>query len=245
MFFSASSSLASSFFVGLIAGSMGALFKGSKQKNGKAKHRWPILIFSFIFMFAIFLFFQLSPAKNIQPNLWWFLFCGLLWGLSLIVPGMTTSSILIFMGLYEPLTAGISAVDIGVLGPMVIGILAVVLLLSRAVESLFRKCYSAAYHVVIGFVAASTLIIVPYQFSGIGEALLCLLLIAVGLQPRGFWSVSVILRINNIKGGVANICNTPINMRQSLLQIAGLPPVLRRRQYCLSPYPSEPALHIS
>lgn len=179
MFFSASSSLAASFFIGLIAGSIPTLFKEA-NKNGKRKNRWLFFIFSFIFMFGFFLFFELTPTTAINPNIWWFLLCGALWGLSLIVPGMTSSSVLIYLGLYEPLTAGISTVDIGVLGPMVIGIIIVVLLLSKAANSFFSKFYSAAYHVVLGFVLASTLIIIPLDYAGIGEALICLLLFIVG-----------------------------------------------------------------
>jgi len=113
-----------------------------------------------------------DKVLSIKPNIWWFAVCGVLWGLSLIIPGMTSSSTLIFLGLYGPMTAGISAFDMGVLIPMGIGIAVTIIGLAKAVNYFFEKKYSIAFHCVIGFVIASTLVIVPLEFSGIGEVLL-------------------------------------------------------------------------
>ena len=34
-------------------------------------------------------------SLEIAPNFFWYLLCGAMWGLSLVVPGMTSSSVLI------------------------------------------------------------------------------------------------------------------------------------------------------
>ncbi|MBQ9980692.1 MAG: DUF368 domain-containing protein [Oscillospiraceae bacterium] len=182
MFFLANAAMACCFFIGLIAGSMPAFYHEA-NRQGKKKNRWLGFVISTVLMLAFFIFFENTPvAGKMTPNFWAFLLCGVLWGLSLIVPGLTSSSLIIFLGLYEPFTAGISAFDLGVLGPMVIGIIVIVLLLARAVNTLFRKFYCHAYYVVMGFVLASTLVIIPRSFGGVGEGLACL-----GLAVLGFF----------------------------------------------------------
>ena len=44
-----------------------------------------------------------------------------------------------------------------------IGGLATVILLSRAINSLFEKHYSVAFHAIIGIVIAATIMIIPFS----------------------------------------------------------------------------------
>ena len=170
--FAANAAIAISVFIGLIIGSFPSLWKEA-GKCGRSKGSWIGLAASFAVMFAFFVLLGTNDkVLSIKPNIWWFAVCGVLWGLSLIIPGMTSSSTLIFLGLYGPMTAGISSFDMGVLIPMGLGIAVTIIGLAKAVNYFFEKKYSIAFHCVVGFVIASTLVIVPLEFSGIGEILL-------------------------------------------------------------------------
>ncbi len=172
LMFKASYNLAVWFFIGLIAGMMPSLFKEA-GRNGRPKSAWVSFAISFIAIFSFLLFIKLGKMMNIQPNIWWFLFCGALWGVSLVVPGMSSSSILIFMGLYEPMAAGIGkllepgkfADSLAVVVPLLVGIFLIVVIFARGVNYLFEKHYPAAYHIILGVVIASTLIIVPLEIK--------------------------------------------------------------------------------
>jgi len=178
--FEANAVLAISVFIGLIVGSMPSLWKEA-GKQGRTKGSWIGLVVSLAAMLTFFICLENNDtALSIQPNMWWFGVCGILWGLSLIIPGMTSSSTLIFLGLFTPMTAGIASLDMGVLIPMGVGILITILGLARAVNYFFEKKYSIAFHCVVGFVIASTLVIIPRQFAGVGEVLLAVLLFVVG-----------------------------------------------------------------
>ena len=102
---------------------------------------------------------DLLPA--VEPSFMWFVFCGVLWGLSIVVPGMTSSSTLMALYLYEPLNSGISNMDLSVIVPWGIGMLVTMLALAKLITILFERFYSKAYHFIIGITLASTLIIVP------------------------------------------------------------------------------------
>ena len=65
------------------------------------------------------------------------------------------------LGLYEPFIAGISHINLTVLIPAGIGALATMILLSKAVDMLFKKHYNIAFHIIIGIVAGATIMIIP------------------------------------------------------------------------------------
>lgn len=161
-----------SLFVGLIAGTFpGLLREGSK--NGRTKGMWIALAISTIALLAFFYTLKFSTSTTVTPSFGWYIFCGALWGISLIVPGMSSSSLLMFLGLYQPMSEGIATFDFNVLIPFAIGIIGTVLLLARLVNDLFEKHYGIAFFCVIGFVIASTIPIIPVSFTGWGEAVLC------------------------------------------------------------------------
>ena len=179
-----------SLFVGLIIGTFPSLFREG-AKEGRTKGMWIALAISTVLLLAFFYFLKSGQQATVTPSFGWFIFCGVLWGISLIVPGMSSSSILLFLGLYQPMSAGIAALDINVLAPFAIGIISTVVLLARVVNHLFEKHYGIAFYCVIGFVIASTIPIIPTSFTGVGEALLCILAVAAGIAGSYFmdrWS---------------------------------------------------------
>ena len=94
---------------------------------------------------AYFTFYLLDAGGSISvtPTFWSYLLCGVLWGLSLIIPGLASSGIMIYLGLYEPMNAGIGALNFSVIIPLLLGVAASVSLFARLVNMLF-KCGSAS-----------------------------------------------------------------------------------------------------
>ena len=179
-----------SLFVGLIAGTFPGLLREG-AKNGKSKGMYIALAISTIALLAFFYTLKFSTSTTVTPSFGWYIFCGALWGISLIVPGMSSSSLLMFLGLYQPMSEGISTFDMGVLVPFAIGIIGTVMLLARLVNHLFDKHYGIAFYCVVGFVIASTIPIIPVSFTGWVEALLCVAAAAAGFVGAFFmdrWS---------------------------------------------------------
>lgn len=170
------SNLVISAFVGLIFGVFPALFREAGQE-GRNRNSWIALVLSTILtmsMVAVFLVLEHQEAVSVTPSFFWYFFSGILFGVGVIVPGMSSSSPLIFLGLYGPMVAGIGSFDFGVLVPVALGVLCSVVVLARNVQKLFEKHYSVTFHCIMGFVLASTLPIIPYDFVSAKEAVLCL-----------------------------------------------------------------------
>ena len=67
------------------------------------------------------------------------------------------------LGLYTPLVDGIGSLDLGVLVPAGIGAVVTILCLAKAIDALFTRFYSCAFHAIIGIVIAATLVIIPFE----------------------------------------------------------------------------------
>lgn len=175
----ASSAITVSLFIGLIAGMIPSLFHDA-GKYGHRKTGWISMAVSFALLFSLLLYLQEGVQIDIVGNIGWFFFCGAVWGLSLVVPGLSSSSILIFLGLYQEMTYGISQFDFAVLIPLLAGILFTALLSARFVNRLFDNHHTVAYHAILGVVIASTIMIIPLEFGGAVEVLLSIVCAVVG-----------------------------------------------------------------
>lgn len=171
--------LATWLFIGLIAGMLPPLWRDS-GKDGRGRDCWLAFLLGFGVLFGLLLVVRLDILPTIAPGFGAFVFCGVLWGLSLVVPGMTSSGQLMALGLFQPLTDGIAALDMGVVIPWAIGMVVTVLLCARLVSHLFRTRRGVMCHIVLGVAVASTVVIVPLEYAGAGQALLSILCGAAG-----------------------------------------------------------------
>lgn len=155
-------------FIGLILGMTPQLYRDAGEK-GRDARAWAAFAVSFLSLTALFLYLRYGRHLSIEPNLGWWVFCGAVWGLNVIVPGTSSSSAMIFLGLYQPMLAGISHLHMDVILPIGVGAVAVVFSLSRAVNALFRRHHMITYHVILGAVLAMVVPIIPLHFDSAAE----------------------------------------------------------------------------
>ena len=147
-------------FIGLIGGMLPSLFREAGEQ-GRNKNSYISMVIAMIVVFALLISLKVFSVE-ISPNFFWYIFCGACLALSVIAPGMSFSTLLMPLGLYEPFVAGIGHLDFGVLIPGGIGGLATVILFAKAVNSLFEHHYSVAFHAIVGVVIAATVMIIPF-----------------------------------------------------------------------------------
>ena len=176
--FAADTSITLMLFFGLICGTLPELIKTSEMSNSKKS--WTPMILALALAYLVFHLLETDGRMIVEPSFWSYLLCGALWGLSLIVPGLASSGIMIYLGLYEPMNAGIGSLDFSVILPLLLGVAASVLLFARLVTMLFKKHYTVISRVILGFVTASTLMILPHSFANIEKLIVSLICFAAG-----------------------------------------------------------------
>ncbi len=180
LLFNQSETVATCLFIGLILGTLPSLWRDAGEQ-GRSRGGYVACALCFLGLSALLLYVQYGALYEMPANFFGFLFCGILWGLSFIVPGMTSSSILMAVGLLTPMVAGITSFDMGVLIPWGIGMAGTVVLFSRLIDHLFKVRYSLFSHAVFGVVLASTLAIVPFSFADTKELIWSIIAAVLGM----------------------------------------------------------------
>lgn len=154
-------------FIGLMVGTLPSVFGEANKEGFKKRYLLPFaLTFTLTVIFA-YLDSQgvdrvsvsvISPQDSV--------FYGGVIALGTIVPGISSSIILMYAGVYEAVLAGISTLDFAMLIPMGIGFGLTVLLLAKLISYMFKRFYGYTYYMVLGFVVGSILALMPNVSSG-------------------------------------------------------------------------------
>ncbi len=182
------------FFIGCILGTLPALFRQASKKGWKYWHLGLMIVVCALAYWLLQLF-EKGGAATLPQGLFTWILAGVLIGLGVVVPGLSPSNLLLYLqldgggSLYTGMTNGIKAADLSVVIPMLIGVAACVLLFSKLMNYIFSRAYAAMYHAILGFVIASTLIIVPVGFNYLSvDGLICLIVCAAGAALALFMS---------------------------------------------------------
>lgn len=166
-------------FIGLIVGTVPSLYREA-GKEGRSVGSWVSLTVCAGAIFTGLFYVSRVLSVELTPDFWSFSLSGALFGLGIVVPGLATSSVLMALGLYQPIMQGLATLDVVVLLSTLPGMALTVLLLARLVNWVFQTHYSIAFHGILGIVIASTLVIVPTGYTGAGEAALSALCAVTG-----------------------------------------------------------------
>lgn len=178
--------LATCAFAGLILGTLPSLIR-TAGKEKRTAGSYTAFLLSFVLFFALFTYLQYGVGIALTPSFIWFVLAGAIWGVSIVLPGLSSSAILLFLGLFEPMAEGAENFDFGVLLPLAIGGASAIVLLSRLVNMLYEKHFSVMSHIIIGIVLATTIPIIPLHFAGVLDFFIQVSLIVIGFSTAVFF----------------------------------------------------------
>lgn len=153
------------FFVGCIVGTGPALWREAGKK-GRNTRDIIILVASFVFGIVLLSLGSSAVNGSVPQNFFTWMIAGALIALGVIVPGLSPSNFIVYMGMYKAMADGFKSLDLSVLIPIAIGGLLTVLTLSKVIQHIFNVAYPQLFHFIFGIVLASTIMIVPTNYSG-------------------------------------------------------------------------------
>lgn len=175
------------FFVGCIAGTIPALWREA-GKEGRSMREIIILMVSFLLGLILLYLGKSSFHGNVTPSFGSWMICGALIAGGVIIPGLSPSNFIVYMGMYKEMSDGFKTLDMHVIIPIAIGGLLTVILLSKVVHYIFQKAYPQLFHFIFGVVLASTVMIIPLSYPGFTYVgyLACVALFLLGTS-LGLW----------------------------------------------------------
>lgn len=150
------------FFIGAVLGGLPYLFSKANVYSLSLK----TVLFVLIGMFSV-IFIRFLPVNtlNFNMNQWitsvlLLILIGIVLALALILPGISTSHILLVVGLYSPLLTAITQMDLIFLALISVSTLGGVFIITRPMEWLMIQFPHETYLLIIGFVIGSTMDII-------------------------------------------------------------------------------------
>lgn len=177
-------------FVGLIVGMIPSLFREAGEQ-GRNKNSFIGLAVAFFIVLALLICLMFVFSLKIPFNFATCIFCGFCLALSIIAPGMSFSTFLMPLGLYQPFVEGIGNLDFSVLIPVGIGAVVTFILFVRGINYMLKHHYSVMFHSIIGVVLAAT-ILTPFEAE----------LLEVAYQTTGAIIVNIAFGIIGIASGL-------------------------------------------
>lgn len=171
-------------FIGLILGSVPFIMKKSVAKGFSWKYLIPgVLTFGIGLALAILEMLGVTgdPVQSFDINfmntILLFVY-GIISAVSMVVPGISGSFILLLLGVYSAIISAISSLNILVLIPFGIGVVIGILVASKLIDFLLEHFYGYTYFAIIGFVVGSLLAIYPgfsFDMAGV-SSIICFVL---------------------------------------------------------------------
>lgn len=161
-------------FIGLILGTIPSLLKEtSSHKCIKLKDFFP-LIFSFILGICL-IFLENNSNSNyfsnsINISFLYLVFSGFIMSIGIIIPGVSSTILLMLLGIYPIYINAVSTLNLNILIPLGIGVLIGSILWLKLIKYLLNNYHEKTFYSIIGFTLGSILILYPsfsFNLNGI------------------------------------------------------------------------------
>ena len=169
------------FFIGCITGTLPSLW-GQAGRDGRKNYHFATLIICFTLALVFLRYIESTAGGGLPQNTYTWTLAGVIIAFGVVIPGLSSSTLLLFLQLYAPMTRAIAGLDFSVIIPIGIGGAATIVTFSRMMAYILNRAYGILFHGIIGFVIASTILIIPVNFDyfSIG-GLLCVVTLVLGI----------------------------------------------------------------
>ena len=166
-------------FVGLILTTIPSLLKEVNHKHKfKLTYIFYLIIALLIGLLTVFLEKNIIISSNNEFNYFYLILCGFLMSIGVVVPGVSSTIILMLLGVYSAYLTSLSAIYLPILAPMGIGLILGLFIFMKLTKICIDKFYAQTFYTIAGFTLGSILVIWPditFDINGLWT-LLCMMI---------------------------------------------------------------------
>lgn len=171
-----------SIFIGLIVGTIPSLIKEVNEKETfKPQYVLYLLITLAIGIITVVLENRMHITNNIDGiSIMYLVMCGAIMSVGIVVPGVSSTIILMLLGVYSVYLQSVANLYLPVLIPLGIGLILGSIIVMKLTKKLLEKFYAQTFYSIIGFTIGSVFVLLPQGMTLI-EVILCVLCIILGV----------------------------------------------------------------
>ena len=171
-----------SIFIGLIIGTIPSLIKEVNEKETfKPQNVIYLLIALAIGIITVVLENRMHITTNLDNiSIMYLVMCGVIMSVGIVVPGVSSTIILMLLGVYSVYLQSVANLYLPVLIPLGIGLVLGSIIVMKLTKKLLEKYYAQTFYSIIGFTIGSIFVLLP-QGMTLLETILCVLCIILGV----------------------------------------------------------------
>ena len=171
-----------SIFIGLIIGTIPSLIKEVNEKEKfKPQNVIFLLIALAIGIITVVLENRMHSITNLDNiSIMYLVMCGAIMSVGIVVPGVSSTIILMLLGVYSVYLQSVDNLYLPVLIPLGIGLILGSIIVMKLTKKLLEKYYAQTFYSIIGFTIGSIFVLLPQGMSLL-EIILCVLCIILGV----------------------------------------------------------------
>ena len=171
-----------SIFIGLIIGTIPSLIKEVNEKETfKPQNVLYLLIALAIGIITVVLENRMHITTNLDNiSIMYLVMCGAIMSVGIVVPGVSSTIILMLLGVYSVYLQSVANLYLPVLIPLGIGLVLGSIIVMKLTKKLLEKYYAQTFYSIIGFTIGSIFVLLP-QGMTLLEIILCVLCIILGV----------------------------------------------------------------
>ncbi len=170
-----------SIFIGLILGSIPSLLKQIHAETPFNYHYLPFFFVSLIVgISSVFLENSLHLSyETADISFWYLLLCGICMSAGVIIPGVSSTVILMLLGVYSIYLSSVSTLFLPTLFPIGIGLVVGSLFFMILTKFLLSNYHLPTYYAIIGFSLGSIFVLLP-TYTSILDVIISIACIILG-----------------------------------------------------------------
>lgn len=171
-----------SIFIGLILGTIPSLIK---QVNEKETFKPQNVIYLLIALGIGVITVIVENRMNIVSNgdsmsIMYLVMCGAIMSIGIVVPGVSSTIILMLLGVYSVYLQSVANLYLPILIPMGIGLILGSIIVMKLTKKLLETYYAQTFYSIIGFTIGSIFVLLPQRMTLL-ETILSVLCVILGV----------------------------------------------------------------
>ena len=171
-----------SIFIGLILGTIPSLIKEVNEKETfKPQNVVYLLIALAIGIITVIVENQINIVSNgDKMSIMYLVMCGAIMSIGIVVPGVSSTIILMLLGVYSVYLQSVANLYLPVLIPLGIGLILGSIIVMKITKKLLETHYGKTFYSIIGFTIGSVFVLLP-QGMTLLEIVLSILCVVLGV----------------------------------------------------------------
>jgi len=157
-------------FIGLILGSIPAFLHSIQEKEtntASSKSHFCFTVIAFIIAIGLVYFEKFSTVPTTQmttPSIGYLFLSGIIMSIGIVVPGVSSTVLLMLLGVYPIYLSAISNLTLPILIPLSCGVCVGGILFLLLLKYMLQHYYSQTFYFILGFTLGSIFVIYPGFF---------------------------------------------------------------------------------